>query len=85
MKEIKDGINKWRDISCSWMVVLVVKNLPANVAGIECNFNPWVRKISWRRTWQPISVLLPGESYGQRTLAVYSQEGRTKSDMTEAT
>ena len=25
-------------------------------------FNPWVRKISWRRKWQPTPVLLPGES-----------------------
>ena len=25
-------------------------------------FDPWVRKIPWRRAWQPTSVLLPGES-----------------------
>ena len=25
-------------------------------------FNPWVRKIPWRRTWQPTPVFLPGES-----------------------
>ena len=24
--------------------------------------DPWVRKIPWRRKWQPTSVLLPGES-----------------------
>ena len=24
-------------------------------------FNPWVGKISWRRTWQPTPVFLPGE------------------------
>ena len=24
-------------------------------------FNPWVRKIPWRRAWQPISIFLPGE------------------------
>ena len=29
-------------------------------------FNPWVRKIPWRRTWQPTPVFLPGESHGQR-------------------
>jgi len=23
----------------------------------RCSFNPWVRKIPWRRKWQPISVL----------------------------
>ena len=26
-------------------------------------FNPWVRKIPWRRTWQPTPVFLPGESH----------------------
>ena len=25
-------------------------------------FDPWVGKIHWRRAWQPIPVLLPGES-----------------------
>ena len=24
-------------------------------------FDPWVRKISWRRVWQPTPVFLPGE------------------------
>ena len=28
-------------------------------------FDPWVGKIPWRRTWQPTSVLLPGESMGR--------------------
>ena len=32
----------------------------------------WVKKIPWRRAWQPTPVLLPGESYGQRSLAGYS-------------
>ena len=35
-------------------------------------FDPWVRKIPWRRAWQPTSVFLPGESHGQRSLAGYS-------------
>ena len=25
-------------------------------------FNPWIRKIPWRRAWQPTPVFLPGES-----------------------
>ena len=29
-------------------------------------FNPWIRKISWRRKWQPIPVLLPGKFHGWR-------------------
>ena len=35
-------------------------------------FKPWVRKIPWRRAWQPTLVFLPGESHGQRNLAGYS-------------
>ena len=36
-------------------------------------FNPWIRKILWRREWQPTAVFLPGESHdGQRSLVGYS-------------
>ena len=35
-------------------------------------FNPWVRKIPWRRTWQPTPVFLPGEFHGQRSMQGYS-------------
>jgi len=38
----------------------------------KCGFNPWVRKISWRREWQPTPVLLPGGSRGQRSFVSYS-------------
>ena len=31
-----------------------------------------VRKIPWRRKWQPTPVFLSGESHGQRSLAGYS-------------
>ena len=34
----------------------------------RCRFNSWVRKIPWRRAWQPSPVFLPGESHGQRSL-----------------
>jgi len=34
-------------------------------------FDPWVRKIPWRRAWQCIPVFLPGESHGQRSLVGY--------------
>ena len=45
--------------------------------------DPWVRKIPWRRTWQPTPVFLPGESHGQRSLAGYSPRGGIESDTTE--
>jgi len=35
-------------------------------------FDPWVKKIPWRRMWQPTPVFLPGESHGQRNLVGYS-------------
>ena len=38
----------------------------------RCGFSPWVRKISWRRKWQPTPIFLPGGSHGQRNLASYS-------------
>ena len=31
-------------------------------------FDLWVRKIPWRRKWQPTAVLLPGESQGRGDL-----------------
>ena len=46
-------------------------------------FDPWVRKIHWRRKWQPTTVFLPGESHRQRSLVGYSPWGHQESDMTE--
>ena len=37
-----------------------------------CRLDPWVRKITWRRTWQPSPVFLPGEFHGQMSLEGYS-------------
>ena len=31
-------------------------------------FDPWVRKIPWRRKWQYTPVFLPGKLHGQRSL-----------------
>ena len=60
----------------------VVKNLPAMQ---ETQFNNWVRKIPWRRKWQPTPVFLPGESQGRRSLVGCRLWDRTESDMTEVT
>ena len=51
----------------------------------KCRFNPWVRKIPWKRKSQPIPVFLPREFHGQRSLAGYSPWGHKESDTTEAT
>ena len=46
-------------------------------------FDPWVRKIPWRRKWQPTTVLLPGKFHGWQSLVGYSPEGRKELDTTE--
>ena len=46
-------------------------------------FNPWVRKIPWRRKWQPTPALLPGKLHGLRSLVGYSPWGHKESDTTE--
>ena len=38
-------------------------------------FEPWDRKMPWRRKRQPTPVFLPGESHGQRNPAGYSPWG----------
>ena len=48
-------------------------------------FDPRVGKIPWRRAWHPTPVFLPGEPYGQRSLAGYSPWGRKELDRTEMT
>ena len=54
----------------------MVKNPPANAGDIKgLGFDPWVRKIPWRRKWQPTPVFLPGKSHGQRNLVGYSPWG----------
>ena len=62
------------------LVTQTVKNLPAMWV---TRFNPWVRKIPWRREWLLIQVFLPGEVHGQRFLAGYSPWGCKESDTTE--
>ena len=59
----------------------MLKNLPAYVR--ECEFNPWVGKITWRRKWQSIPVFSPGKFHGQRSLVGYSPWGHKESDTTE--
>ena len=66
-------------ISLIWAILLL--GLPSGTGGKEptcqcrrCKrhrFDPWIRKIPWRRAWQPTPVFLPGESHGQRSLSGY--------------
>ena len=58
----------------------MVERLPAMW---ETGFDPWVRKIPWRRKQQPTPVLLPGKFHGWRSLMGYSAWGRKELDTTE--
>ena len=62
------------------LVAQVIKNLPAMW---DPGFDPWVRKIPWRREWLLTLAFLPGEFHGERALARYSPWGCKESDMTE--
>ena len=68
-------------------VALVVKNPSANAGDKrhECEFNPWIEQIPWRRKWQPTPVFLPGEFHGLGSLAGYSLWGHKESNTTEVT
>ena len=58
--------------------------LSSNESVCQCRryeFNPWVKKMPWRRKWQPILVFLPGISHGQRSLMGYSPWSRRESHM----
>ena len=68
----KYGIAGLHGHSWASQVVLVVKNLPANAGDERDVGSIRVRKIPWRRAWQPTQVFLPGESHGQRSLAGYN-------------
>ena len=60
-------------------MVLVIKDLPVNAGDIR---DPWVRKIPWRKKWEPTLVFLPRESQGQRNLEGYSPWGHKELDTT---
>ena len=44
---------------------------------------PWIRKIPWRKKWQPTPVFLPGKFNGQRSLIGYSPWDHKELDTTE--
>ena len=69
----------------SSQVTLVVKNPCQCRRHKRCWFNPWIRKIPWRRAQQPIPIFLPGESHQQRCVVAYSPQGCKESDTTDAT
>ena len=70
------------------LMAQMIKNLPAvQETKVEGRFFTiwaiWVRKIPWRRKWQPAPVFLPGEFCGQESLVGYSPGDVKESDTTE--
>ena len=71
------------DNAIKWSPFLMAQTVKCLPTIWEPVFDPWVRKILWRWKWQPTLVLLPGKSYGRRSLVVYSPWGREESDTAE--
>ena len=89
--ELCSSSSPWFKHGFVWFFPLIpvtLLNLPGGSDDKVClqcerpRLNPWVRKISWRRKWQPTLVFLPGKSHGWRSL-VGSTWGCKESDMTE--
>ena len=54
------------------LIIIILGNIVKCRNHRRYGFDPWVRNTPWRRAWQPIPILLPGEFHGQRSLAGYS-------------
>ena len=71
--------------SCLSPILMLIKSFPGGTSGKEtacqCKrherlwFDPWVRKISWSRKWQPTPEVLPGKFHRQRSLMGYDLWG----------
>ena len=71
--------------ACCLIICGTPEGLPQWLSGKESTcqcrrhwFDPWVGKLPWGRKWPPTPVFLPGESYGQRSLAGYSPWGHKR-------
>ena len=75
---------KGQMFSLAMDLVGLVRSLPVLLSSISCM---WILlgviQMGRRRQWHPTLVLLPGKSYGRRSLVGCSPWGREESDMTE--
>ena len=66
--EIIPGITRKKVLNWSMIYAWVLWWLRQSRICLQCRrprFDPWVRKIPWRREWLPTLVFLPGESHGR--------------------
>ena len=82
LHEVRKALCQCSFASCLWSNP-VAFGLPRWLRGkdstCQCRrrgFDPWFRKIPWRRKWQPAPVFLPGTSHGQRSLVGFGPQGR---------
>ena len=86
---LKPSIGKIFSFYCLFLTIYLFGFLGGGVvkeSTCQCwrhGFDPWVRRISCRRKWQPTPVFFPGQSHGQRSLAGYNPWGHKESDRTE--
>ena len=70
VETVNSSLNYWKPEIFRW--------LSGKESACQCRrhrrhgFDPWVRKISWRRKWQSTLVFLLGKFHGQRSLVDYS-------------
>ena len=58
-------LHLWPDLAASLIIFFANAALATELQCRRTKFKPWVRKIPWRRKWQPTPVFLPGKSHGQ--------------------
>ena len=68
---------------CLKQMAQLVENLSTYRRHRRRRFEPWIRKIPWRRKLQPTPVFLPEKSHVQRSLVGCSPWGHKESDTTE--
>ena len=62
-------LDKWPQTVCETGLPRWLSSKESVNAGDTRGFYLWVRKVPWRRKWQPAPVFFLGESNGQRILA----------------
>ena len=68
-----EGVTQNSALETKTAAFIGAEGFPGGSSGQE--FDPWVRKVPWRRKWQPTPVILPGKAHGQRSPAGYSMWG----------
>ena len=83
-------------LACSYLITgksRSVWDFPGGASGKESacqcrrhkrhGFDPSIRKILWRREWQPTPVVLPGKFHGQKGIKGYRPWDHKELDVTE--